>query len=99
MSDFKALYLVIELESMDVKTIVYTNIAKDGMLEGPNLDEQAAINRATSIDVIASGGITTPKYITNLEQLNIYGAIIRKALYDGKLDFEKIMTERNGKNK
>src|SRR5690625_2703503 len=97
-SDVKALDLVIELESMGVKTIVYTDIAKDGMLEGPNLDEQAAINRATSIDVIASGGITTPQDITNLEELNIYGAIIGKALYDGKLDFEKLMTERNGKN-
>src|SRR5699024_2510736 len=93
----KALNIVIELEKMSINTIVYNDIAKDGMLEGPKLDEQAAINRATSIDIIASGGITTPKDITNLEELNIYGAIIGKALYDGKLDFEKLMTERNGK--
>ncbi len=97
-SDVKALNLVIELETIGVKTIVYTDIAKDGMLQGPNLEEQAAINHATSIDVIASGGITTIEDVNNLEELNIYGAIIGKSLYDGKLDFEELMKERNGSN-
>ena len=97
-SDVKALNLVIELEALGVKTIVYTDIAKDGMLQGPNLEEQAAINHATSIDVIASGGITTIDDVNKLDELNIYGAIIGKSLYDGKLDFEELMKERNGSN-
>lgn len=60
-SEVKALDLVKDLEKIGVKTIVYTDIAKDGMLQGPNLDEQQAINEATTIDVIASGGVTTKK--------------------------------------
>lgn len=94
-SNVSALDLVKELEEIGVKTIVYTDIAKDGMLQGPNLDEQSAINKATSIDVIASGGVTTVDDVNNLQSLDMYGAIIGKALYDGKLDFEVLMDEKN----
>lgn len=90
-SEVKALDLVKDLEKIGVKTIVYTDIAKDGMLQGPNLDEQQAINEATTIDVIASGGVTTKKDVENLQALNMYGAIIGKALYDGKLEFESVV--------
>lgn len=90
-SEVKALDLVKDLEKIGVKTIVYTDIAKDGMLQGPNLDEQKTINEATTIDVIASGGVTTKKDVENLQALNMYGAIIGKALYDGKLEFESVV--------
>lgn len=90
-SDVAALDLVKKLEDLGVKTIVYTDIAKDGMLQGPNLTEQKSINEATSIDVIASGGVTTKEDVENLQALNMYGAIIGKALYDGKLEFESLM--------
>lgn len=92
-SDVLALDLVKKLEEISVKTIVYTDIAKDGMLQGPNLSEQQTINEATKIEVIASGGVTTKEDVENLEALNIYGAIIGKALYDGKLEFESLMEE------
>lgn len=90
-SDVLALDLVKKLEEIGVKTIVYTDIAKDGMLQGPNLEEQKAINEATSIDVIASGGVTTKEDVENLKQLNLYGAIVGKALYDGKITFEELI--------
>lgn len=90
-SDVLALNFVKELEKMGVKTIVYTDIAKDGMLQGPNLEEQQAINKATTIDVIASGGVTTREDVENLKQLNMYGAIVGKALYDGKITFEQLI--------
>src|SRR5690625_5235854 len=70
-SDVSALDLLKELEKIGVKTIVYTDIAKDGMLQGPNLEEQKAINEATSIDVIASGGVTTTEDVKNLIELNM----------------------------
>src|SRR5690625_178033 len=89
-STVKALDLLKELEEIGLKTIVYTDIAKDGMLQGPNLAEQKSINEATSMDVIASGGVTTKQDVKNLEKLNMYGAIIGKALYDGKLDFSNV---------
>lgn len=92
-SDVLALDLVKILEEIGVTTIVYTDIAKDGMLQGPNLAEQRAINEVTKIDVIASGGVTTKEDVENLEAFNIYGVIIGKALYDGKLEFESLMEE------
>jgi len=90
-SEVKALDLVKDLEEIGVKTIVYTDIAKDGMLQGPNLEEQQTINDATAMNVIASGGVTTKEDVGNLQALNIYGTIIGKALYDGKLDFEDVV--------
>ncbi|MEI3613115.1 1-(5-phosphoribosyl)-5-[(5-phosphoribosylamino)methylideneamino]imidazole-4-carboxamide isomerase [Pseudogracilibacillus sp. SO30301A] len=92
-SDVSALDLIKKLEEIGVKTIVYTDIAKDGMLQGPNLTEQQTINEATKMDVIASGGVTTKEDVANLQNLNMYGAIIGKALYDGKLEFVSLMEE------
>lgn len=90
-SDVRALDIVKDLEKLGVKTIVYTDIAKDGMLQGPNLAEQQAINEATTIDVIASGGVTTREDVDQLKQLDLYGAIVGKALYDGKVTFEELI--------
>lgn len=92
-SDVKAIDLVKELEAIGVRTIVYTDIAKDGMLQGPNFEEQQAIHEATKMDVIASGGVTTADDVTKLRELGLYGAIIGKALYDGKLDFTDVVGE------
>lgn len=90
-SDTKALDLVQELESLGLQTIVYTDIAKDGMLEGPNIIEQREIHQATTMQVIASGGITTTTDIQALAEEKLYGAIIGKALYDGKLSLESVL--------
>jgi phosphoribosylformimino-5-aminoimidazole carboxamide ribotide isomerase len=90
-STVKALDFVKELEELGVKSIVYTDILKDGMLQGPNLAELTAMNEATTIDVIASGGVTTEEDVEQLAKLNMYGAIIGKALYDGTLDFTKLI--------
>lgn len=90
-SEILALDLLKELEEIGVKTVVYTDIAKDGMLQGPNLAEQKAINEATSIDVIASGGVTTKKDVDDLTALDMYGAIVGKALYDGAIELEELL--------
>ncbi|WP_067726398.1 1-(5-phosphoribosyl)-5-[(5-phosphoribosylamino)methylideneamino]imidazole-4-carboxamide isomerase [Oceanobacillus damuensis] len=90
-SKVKAIDLVKELESIGVKTIVYTDILKDGMLQGPNFEELQAINESTKMSVIASGGVSTEEDIERLKSLNMYGAIIGKALYDGTMEFEKLI--------
>jgi phosphoribosylformimino-5-aminoimidazole carboxamide ribotide isomerase len=96
-SAVKAIDLVKDLEATGVKTIVYTDILKDGMLQGPNFDELEAVNEATEMDVIASGGITTEEDVAALKAKGMYGAIIGKALYDGTLDFKKLLEgETNG---
>jgi phosphoribosylformimino-5-aminoimidazole carboxamide ribotide isomerase len=71
-----------------VKTIIYTDISKDGMLEGPNLNAIKNIACNVPVSVIASGGISSLKDIQNLKQLgclNLIGAIVGKAIYDGQL--------------
>ncbi len=93
-SEIKAIDLLLELEQMGVETIVYTDILKDGMLQGPNFAELTTINQATSIDVIASGGVTTKEDVQQLQSMNLYGAIIGKALYDGNLKFEDLVGDR-----
>lgn len=90
-SDVQAVDLLKKLEAIGVKTVVYTDIFKDGMLEGPNFNELDAVNKATSIQVIASGGVTTKEDLQRLEQMNMYGAIIGKALYDGNLKLEEVV--------
>ncbi len=94
-STIRAIDLVKELEEIGVETIVYTDILKDGMLQGPNLEELEAMNQATNLNVIASGGVTTKEDIQQLRNLQLYGAIIGKALYDGTLSFEDIVKDES----
>lgn len=97
-SAVRAIDLVKELEELGVKTIVYTDILKDGMLKGPNFMELQTINKATSMQVIASGGVSSIDDIDKLKELKLYGAIVGKALYDGTLLFEEIMEADNYAN-
>jgi phosphoribosylformimino-5-aminoimidazole carboxamide ribotide isomerase len=76
------------LESIFIKTLVYTDISKDGMLSGPNFKIYQELSQKTNLDIIASGGVTTLDDIEKLNHMKIYGAIIGKALYDNKLDFK-----------
>lgn len=85
-SNQSALEFVRHLENLGVKTIIYTDIAKDGMLAGPNLEELRQINEAVSIDVIAAGGVTSLADLEALNELGLYGAIIGKALYTGDIN-------------
>ncbi|MDD2599364.1 MAG: 1-(5-phosphoribosyl)-5-[(5-phosphoribosylamino)methylideneamino]imidazole-4-carboxamide isomerase [Kiritimatiellae bacterium] len=75
------------VEDAGVKTIIYTDTATDGMLGGPNLEAMHEICRSVACNVIASGGVSAPRHVTALKGLgcsNLYGAIVGKALYDGK---------------
>ncbi|MEF9952901.1 MAG: 1-(5-phosphoribosyl)-5-[(5-phosphoribosylamino)methylideneamino]imidazole-4-carboxamide isomerase [Clostridium sp.] len=74
-----------DLEEIGVKTIVYTDIAKDGMLVGPNFDETEELNKHVNINIIASGGVSSVEDVKKLTGMNVYGAIVGKALYDEKV--------------
>jgi phosphoribosylformimino-5-aminoimidazole carboxamide ribotide isomerase len=65
--------------------IIYTDIAKDGMLEGPNVAAMAEMQRAVRLRVIASGGVTTAGDVAQLAAAGMAGCIIGRALYEGKL--------------
>jgi phosphoribosylformimino-5-aminoimidazole carboxamide ribotide isomerase len=66
--------------------IVYTDIATDGMMRGPNLPEMARMQRHVNVPVVASGGVTTIDDVRNLAQAGLAGVIIGRALYDGAID-------------
>lgn len=88
-TDVSALDFCKELESLGVKTVIYTDIAKDGMMQGPNIEETAKLVACTGLDIIASGGVSTLEDLKKLEQINVYGAIIGKALYIGAIELEE----------
>lgn len=81
-----------KFEQDGVSSIVYTDIARDGMMQGVNVEATAKLAQQTSIPIIASGGITNLDDITNLlaaENSGIIAAITGRAIYEGTLDFAK----------
>ncbi len=97
-SGLKAIDLVKQLAAIGVDTIVYTDIMKDGMLSGPNFAELETVNNATAMKVIASGGVSAKNDVEKLTAMGIYGAIIGKALYDGRLELEEVLeAEKNAR--
>ena len=80
-SEVSALDLAKQMESYGVKTIIYTDIATDGMLNGPNVEAMAEMVAHTSMDVVASGGVTCLEDLKRLKETGVEGTIIGKALY------------------
>lgn len=79
------------MEDVGVKTIIYTDISKDGTLTGPNFEQLNKINRAVSCNITASGGVTNIDDIKGLKDAGLYGAICGKSIYNKTLDlFEAI---------
>ena len=71
-----------------VATVIYTDISKDGMLSGTNLEVYSELSEIKGLDILASGGITFVNEIEKLRDMNIYGAIVGKAVYEGKLSLK-----------
>ncbi|MFO0767274.1 MAG: 1-(5-phosphoribosyl)-5-[(5-phosphoribosylamino)methylideneamino]imidazole-4-carboxamide isomerase [Nitrospiraceae bacterium] len=85
----KAVDLLKDLAGYALGAVIYTDIARDGMLGGPNLTALREVAELSSVPVIASGGISRVEDLTAVRALGprIEGAIVGKALYDGKLDY------------
>ncbi len=78
------------MEADGASAIIYTDIARDGMLSGPNIDAMSMMVNELSIPVIASGGVSSINDIKNLMKIeNLWGAITGKALYAGALDLRE----------
>ncbi|MDF2593694.1 MAG: hisA [Clostridia bacterium] len=97
-TDVSALEFCKELEVIGVKTVIYTDIAKDGMMQGPNIEETAKLVEETNLDIIASGGVSTLSDLQKLEEIKVYGAIIGKALYIGAIQLEEAAKMFSGRN-
>ena len=85
-----------KMESYGVKTIIFTDIEKDGMLEGPNFDQLAALRNAVSCGIVASGGVSTLSDIARLRDAGVDEAIAGKAVYTGALDLKRAIEEAKG---
>lgn len=84
-SDVSAIEFAQQVSQLPIGAIVYTDIAKDGMLAGPNFDAMKEMSQATEVPVIASGGVTSIEDIQKLATMGLSGCIIGRALYEGRL--------------
>ncbi|MBF2554790.1 1-(5-phosphoribosyl)-5-[(5-phosphoribosylamino)methylideneamino]imidazole-4-carboxamide isomerase [Listeria marthii] len=89
-SQVSYLDLAKRMEDMHVETIIYTDISRDGTLTGPNLEQMAVLQKHVSINLIASGGVSSRADLEALAELGLYGAIAGKALYNGNISMSDV---------
>lgn len=75
-----------QLSAIGIKTVICTDISKDGVLKGTNLPLYSELSKRFTTDIIASGGVSSLEDVRALCKMNLYGAILGKALYTGDLD-------------
>ena len=78
-----------EMKEAGVKTVIITDISKDGAMQGTNLELYSRLSRQYSLDITASGGVSSIDDVRRLREMDLYGAIIGKAYYIGKIDLKE----------
>ncbi len=81
-----------KMQSLGVKTIICTDISRDGVMKGTNLDLYRTMNRRYQVDITASGGVSSMDDVLALDAMGMYGAIIGKAYYTGAIDLREAVT-------
>lgn len=84
-----------ELEAIGVKTVICTDVSKDGMLGGANVELYRTLSKQFPMDFIASGGVSSLSDIAALRDMGLSGAIIGKAYYEGAIDLAAAIREAN----
>lgn len=92
-SDIGAMDLCNKMKDYGVETIIYTDISKDGMMIGPNIDTTKEIIDVTKLNIIASGGISNLKHLEDVQMIGAKGAIVGKALYQEQLSLNEIINK------
>ena len=90
-SVMSALDLARSLSHLPLAGLVYTDISRDGMLQGANVEAMAHMCAATSLPVIASGGVTTLDDVRRLAALPLAGCIIGRALYEERIKLKEVL--------
>lgn len=90
-SNISAVELCLKMKEYGVNTVIYTDISKDGMMCGPNIESTKDLIEKTGMDVIASGGVSKMEDIENVNNINAAGVIIGKALYNGALELKEVI--------
>ena len=92
-SDITAVDLCLKMKELGVKTIIYTDISKDGMMCGPNIEATKELIEKTGMDIIASGGVSKIEDLENVYNINAQGVIIGKALYNGAINLKEAINK------
>ncbi len=80
-----------KMQSKGVKNVICTDISKDGAMKGTNLELYSELSKRYSLDITASGGVSSTEDIRRLKEMNIYAAIIGKAYYTGIVDITEAL--------
>ena len=97
-SDITASDLANRMKEYGIRHVVYTDIARDGMLSGPNVEYTKKLTDETGLDIIASGGMSSMNDLKELYNAGIHGAIIGKALYEDRIDLEEAIDAFEGQD-
>jgi phosphoribosylformimino-5-aminoimidazole carboxamide ribotide isomerase len=93
-SQIGAIDLARRLQNLGARLVIYTDIARDGVMEGPNVEATGEMLEQTDLSVIASGGVSSLadlRRLSELDHLKLDGVIIGKALYEGRIQFEEAL--------
>lgn len=93
LSDVKAVDFGIKAKGMGISCAVFTDILKDGAMQGASVDATALMQEQTGLNVIASGGIATMDDLYRLKERKLYGAILGRSIYTGAIDLERAVAE------
>lgn len=89
--DISPIDFALQYKKIGITTVIYTDIAKDGMLSGPNMRSTQELIQKTNMDIIASGGISTIAHVKELMCYGVSGVIIGKALYSEAIDLGDLL--------
>ena len=90
-SETSYIQLAKEMEEVGVQTLIFTDISRDGTLAGPNFEQLQKLQDEVSIQIVASGGVSSLADVEKLQDMNLYGVIIGKALYEKKVMLEEAL--------
>ena len=85
-----------QISDWPLAAILYTDVAKDGMMTGPNFQQTQTVAQAGKIPVIASGGVGALDHIRQLAKLSLWGAIVGRSLYEGAIDLRQAIAAASG---
>lgn len=95
-TDIDAVDFALKLKNLGVKTIIFTDISKDGTLEGINVNQTKKMVDSTNLDIVASGGAKSENDIKNAKEIGCHGIILGKSIYSGSIDLRKVIEEYEG---
>ena len=91
MTDISAIDFGKKCHCMGIRCALFTDIDKDGAMQGANVEETVRMQEETGLSVIASGGISSMQDVRALQEKGVYGAVLGKALYEGTIDLKEAL--------